>query len=125
MLPNDLRALARIAPIDQNFADISSMRDSDQMGGQSGGRRGSRKSRKSSKSRKSRKNRKSRKSRKSSKSSNSRKSRKSSKSRKNRRQSGGRHMLHEGSPLNSPNMLLSKSDAATAGTADFNSNRLN
>jgi hypothetical protein len=54
-----------------------------------------------------------------------RKSRKSRKSRKNRRQSGGRHMLHEGSPLNSPNMLLSKSDAATAGTADFNSNRLN
>jgi hypothetical protein len=106
MLPQDLRSFARVGGLDASIADASTQRDPDQVV-QQGGRRNSRKnSRKNRKnSRKNRKN--SRKNRK-----NSRKNRKNS--RKNRKQHGG-----GGAPYNQPTMLLSASDAAKAGTADF------
>jgi len=103
-----LRDIARVGPLDHKLTEIVGMRDPDQPGGSmSGGRRRNRKNRKDS--RKNRKN-----SRK-----NSRKNRKNSrKNRKNsRRQGGGGHWSP--SPIGAPNMLLSQSEAAKAGTADF------
>uniref|UniRef100_A0A6C0KQ37 Uncharacterized protein n=1 Tax=viral metagenome TaxID=1070528 RepID=A0A6C0KQ37_9ZZZZ len=106
LLPQELRDMARVSPVDMKNAEIIGMHDPDQMGGtntMSGGRRrkSSRKNRKAS-----RKNRKA--------------SRKSRKSRKNRRnQRGGARTEMGGAPYDSPNMLLSPSEAAKAGTGDF------
>jgi len=109
MLPGDLRSFARIGGLDDSIAAAATQRDPDQMPLQTGGRR-ARNSRKNRNSRKgSRKNKKgSRKNKKA--------SRKSSrKNRKNRKQYGGAM----GAPYNQPTMLLSASEAAKAGTADF------
>jgi hypothetical protein len=125
MLPQDLRSFARVGGLDASIADASHMRDPDQMPVQKGGRRSSRKNRASRKNRKNmRKNKKSRKAsrknKKSLKASRKNKkslkaSRKNKKSRRNRKQRGGAM----GAPYNQPTMLLSASDAAKAGTADF------
>jgi hypothetical protein len=105
MLPQDLRSFARVGGLDASIADAATQRDPDQVSVQQGGRRVS--GRKSS-HKASRKNRKaSRKNKK-----NSRKNRKNSS--KNKKQHGG-----GGAPYNQPTMLLSASDAAKAGTADF------
>ena len=119
MLPQDLRSFARVGGLDDSIAAAATQRDPDQMPVQHGGRR--RKNKKNSRkpSRKpSRKNKKnSRKvSRKNKK--NSRKNRKNSRtpSRKNRKNQRGGAV---GAPFNQPTMLLSASDAAKAGTADF------
>ena len=102
MLPGDLRSFARIGGLDESIAAAATQRDPDQMPLQTGGRR-ARNSRKNRNSRKaSRKNKKA--------------SRKSSRrNRKNRKQYGGAM----GAPYNQPTMLLSASEAAKAGTADF------
>ena len=112
LLDPALRDMARIQPLDTKLTEINGMRDPDQMGGMptmSGGRR--RNTRKSKKSKKSKKD-----SRKSKKSKKSKKS-----SRKGRSQRGGSHGNYSGAgqPMSAPNMLLSSSDAAKAGTADF------
>ena len=97
MLPGDLRSFARIGGLDASIADAAQMRDPDQvqMPAQKGGRRG----------KASRKNKDSRKNKKA-----SRKNKKNS-----RKQYGGAM----GAPYNQPTMLLSASEAAKAGTADF------
>jgi hypothetical protein len=110
LLPDDLRVAARIAPLDARLGEISGMSDQPSIAPMKGGRRksrrGGKKSRKASK--KSRKGRKaSKKSRKSSK-----KSRKAGK----RKMRGG---AYSPAPYNAPTMLLSSSEAAKAGTADF------
>ena len=110
LLDPALRDMARIQPLDTKLTEINGMRDPDQVSSiptMSGGRRkNAKKSRKASK-----------KSRKASK-----KSRKASKkSKKSRKQRGGSYGNYSGSgqPLSAPNMLLSSSEAAKAGTADF------
>ena len=129
-LPPDLREMAKVSGGDASFRDIAGLRDSDQV--MSGGRRrgSSRKSRKGSKSRKNnmRKSRKNnmRKSRKNnmrkSRKNNMRKSRKNN-MRKSRRgsksQRGGAYTNVSGAPYGGDSMLLSPSEAARAGTADF------
>ena len=118
LLPQELRDMARVTPVDMKNAEIIGMHDPDQMGGMNmmkGGRRNN--MRKSRKDRKSRNNmRKSRKDRKSSRKSrkSSRKGRKSSKG-----QRGGARTEVAGAPYDSPNMLLSPSEALKAGTGDF------
>jgi hypothetical protein len=114
LLPAELVPSSRTGSLDAALQEIQGMSD---FGGQSGGRR--RKSKKSY--RKSKKS--SRKSKKSSRKSKkaSRKSKKSSRkskksNRKSRRMYGG---ALAGAPYNSPSMLLSGSQAAKAGTADF------
>ena len=97
LLDPALRDMARVQPLDTKLTEINGMRDPDQMGGMptmSGGRR--RNTRKSKKSKK-----------------NSRKGRKG--------QRGGSHGNYSGAgqPMSAPNMLLSSSDAAKAGTGDF------
>ena len=111
MLPGDLRSFARIGGLDASIADAATQRDPDQMPLQKGGRR-SKASRKNKGSRKGKGKKASRKgSRKGKKA-----SRKSSrKNRKSRKQYGGAM----GAPYNQPTMLLSASEAAKAGTADF------
>ena len=111
MLPDDLRASARVEPTFSSFQQIQGMSDMPQAStptAQTGGRRrkASKKSRKSSK--KSRKA--SKKSRKASK-----KSRKSSK----KTHKGSRKMRGGMAEINSPTMLLTPAMAAKAGTADF------
>jgi hypothetical protein len=124
LLPSELRDIARIGPLDGKLGEIVGMRDPDQVapaapqagGGRRRGRKASRKNRKASrKNRKaSRKNRKgSRKNRKG-----SRKSHKGSRRNRRNNMMGGAYP-GDGSPLSSPNMLLSASQAAKAGTADF------
>ena len=130
LLPQELRDMARVTPVDMKNSEIIGMHDPDQMGGvgtMTGGRRRKLYMRKSRKSnmRKARKSRKSnmRKSRKT----NMRKTRKSRKTnmRKSRRsnmrrgQRGGARTEMGGAPYDSPNMLLSPSEAAKAGTGDF------
>jgi hypothetical protein len=107
MLPGDLRSFARIGGLDDSIAAAATQRDPDQMPLQKGGRR----------ARNSRKNRNSRKgSRKAKGKKASRKTKSSRKSsRRSRRQYGGAM----GAPYNQPTMLLSASEAAKAGTADF------
>jgi hypothetical protein len=102
VLPENLHASARVAPLDAAIKEIQGLKD------QSGGRR--RKSRKSSK--KSRKS--SKKSRKSSKKSrkSSKKSRKSSK--KSRKQRGGMYSLENAQSVNASGMLLSPALEAKA-----------
>ena len=91
LLPSNLHASARIAPLDAALHEIQGMKD------QGGGRRRNRKA-----SRKNRKNRKaSRKNRKA-----SRKNRKNRKSRKNRKQGGGSYKLDTAADYNGPSMLL-------------------
>ena len=117
-LPQELRDMARVSGGDASFRDIVGLSDS--AAPMSGGRRrgGSRKSRRGSKSRKSRRGSKSRKN-------NMRKSRRGSKSRKNnmrksrRGQRGGAYTNVSGAPYGGDSMLLSPSEAARAGTADF------
>ena len=112
LLPRELVDSSRTGSLDMKIAEIGGMRDPDQLpvAPQAGGRRrrscrkGSRKNRKGS-----RKNRKG--SRKG-----SRKNRKGSRKGSRRNLSGGGL---DGSPLSAPNMLLSASQAAKAGTADF------
>jgi hypothetical protein len=106
MLPGDLRSFARIGGLDASIADAATQRDPDQMPLQKGGRR-SKASRKNKGSRKGKGKKASRKGKKA--------SRKSKGSRKSRKQYGGAM----GAPYNQPTMLLSASEAAKAGTADF------
>jgi hypothetical protein len=110
MLPDDLRASARVEPTFASFQQIQGMSDMPQAPQQTGGRR-RKASKKSKKSRKASK--KSKKSRKASKKSRkaSKKSKKSSKS--SRKMRGGM------AEISSPTMLLSPAMAAKAGTADF------
>ena len=110
LLPDDLRVAARIAPLDARLGEISGMSDQPSIAPMKGGRRKSRRGGKKSRKalKKSRKGRKaSKKSRKSSK-----KSRKAGK----RKMRGG---AYSPAPYNAPTMLLSSSEAAKAGTADF------
>jgi hypothetical protein len=107
LLPDDLRVAARIAPLDARLGEISGMSDQSSIAPMKGGRRKSRRGGK--KSRKALK--KSRKGRKASK-----KSRKSSKKSRKRKMRGG---AYSPAPYNAPTMLLSSSEAAKAGTADF------
>jgi hypothetical protein len=114
MLPGDLRSFARIGGLDASIADAASQRDPDQMPLQKGGRR-SKASRKNKGSRKGKGKKASRKGKKASRKG-SRKGKKASrKNRKSRKQYGGAM----GAPYNQPTMLLSASEAAKAGTADF------
>jgi hypothetical protein len=121
LLPAELRDMARIGPLDGKLGEIVGMRDPDQVAvaPQAGGgrrRKASRKNRKGSR-KASRKNRKaSRKNRKA-----SRKNRKASRrnARRNNMNMMGGSYPGDGAPLSSPNMLLSASQAAKAGTADF------
>lgn len=94
-LPQELRDMARVSGGDASFRDIVGLSDS--AAPMSGGRRrgGSRKSRRGSKSRKN----------------NMRKSR--------RGQRGGAYTNVSGAPYGGDSMLLSPSEAARAGTADF------
>ena len=103
MLPDDLRASARVEPTFASFQQIQGMSDMPQAPtptAQTGGRR-----RKASK--------KSKKSRKASKK--AKKSRKSSK----KSHKGSRKMRGGMAEINSPTMLLTPAMAAKAGTADF------
>ena len=137
LLDGNLREMARVGPLDVSIADAARMRDPDQSGGGRSRKNTMRKSRKNAmrKSRKSeRKSRKSeRKSRKSERKSRSRKaqrksrkaqrkSRKSarkSRSRKAQRKMFGGSASYAGAPIAQDSMLLSRADAARAGTADF------
>ena len=116
LLDPALRDMARVQPLDTKLTEINGMRDPDQMGGMAtmngGGRR--RNTRKAKKSKKSKKG--SRKSKKSKK--NSRKGRKGCKGRSQRGGSYGNYS-GDGQPISAPNMLLSSSEAAKAGTGDF------
>jgi hypothetical protein len=107
MLPDELRMAARVGGLDASLRETVGLRDLDMP--QKGGRRTTRKAKKSKKSKKS-KAKKSKKSKKS-------KAKKSKKSKKSRRQSGGARF--EGAELSASNMLLTPSQAARAGTADF------
>lgn len=108
MLESGLREFARVGGLDASVAAAASQRDPDQMI-QKGGRRTGRKNKASKKSKKNRKA--------SKKSKNNRNSKKSKKNRKSRsRQAGGALV---GAPFNGPTMLLTPTEAARAGTADF------
>ena len=142
LLDGNLREMARVGPLDASIAAAAGMRDPDQSGGgrksqrktRKAARKGRKSERKSRKSeRKSRKGRKSeRKSRKSERKSrkSERKSRKAQrKGRKSERKGRkserkGRKMFggsasYAGAPIAQDSMLLSRADAARAGTADF------
>jgi len=109
LLPDDLRVAARIAPLDARLGEISGMSDQPTVAPMKGGRRKSRRAGK--KSKKSRKGRKA-----------SKKSRKGRKASKKSRKAGKRKMrggAYSPAPYNAPTMLLSSSEAAKAGTADF------
>ena len=94
MLPAELRSFARVDGIDASVSAASHMRDSDQVHAQVGGRRKMRsKTRSNSRS----------------------KSRSKSRAKKQR----GGAFAFTGAPLSQSNMLLSATDAAKAGTADF------
>jgi hypothetical protein len=113
LLPDDLRVAARIAPLDARLGEISGMSDQPSIAPMKGGKRKSRKGgKKSKKSLKSRKA--SKKSRKASKK--SRKASKKSRKAGKRKMRGG---AYSPAPYNAPTMLLSSSEAAKAGTADF------
>ena len=128
MLPGDLRSFARIGGLDDSIAAAATQRDPDQMPAQKGGRR-SKASRKNKDSRKNKGSRKASRKAKGKKASRKAKGKKASrkakgkkasrkssrKNRKNRKQYGGAM----GAPYNQPTMLLSASEAAKAGTADF------
>ena len=101
MLPEELRSFARVGGLD------ASLRDATALAAQSGGRR---KNVTAKKGKKAKKAKKAKKGVNCKKAKNSRKSRKSGKSRK---QYGG------AAHFNSPTMLLTPSQAAKAGTADF------
>jgi hypothetical protein len=107
MLPGDLRSFARIGGLDDSIAAAATQRDPDQMPLQKGGRRASRKNRNSRKGKKASRKAKGKKA--------SRKAKGKKASRRSRRQYGGAM----GAPYNQPTMLLSASEAAKAGTADF------
>jgi hypothetical protein len=123
MLPQELRAGARVDSLDTAHGQIVGMRDQD-FAKQTGGAR-KRNAKKSSKAKKSRKERKaSKKSRKNKKSRKSKKSRKASKKsrqeRKSKKSRKERKLFYGGfSPVGANTMLLSPSAAAKAGTADF------
>ena len=145
MLPQELRDMARISPLDGHIQAAGQMHDSDQQAMRGGGHQlgegfpvggdsmllshaDAQKAMVGGKSRKNRKSRKNqmRKSRKSqmrkSRKSQMRKSRKnqmrkSRKSQMRKRQSGGSHLW--GSPVDAPAELLSPNEAQKAGTADF------
>jgi hypothetical protein len=112
LLPQDLRSFARVGGLDASIADAATQRDPDQVV-QTGGRRvsgkASRKNKKNSRKNKKNSRKASLKNRK-----NRKNSKNSRKNRKNKKQYGG-----GGAPYNQPTMLLSASDAAKAGTADF------
>jgi hypothetical protein len=119
LLPQELRASARVEPIDAADQFIKGMRDPPfdtmptppaQTGGARRRRGASRKARKASK--------KSRKARKGSRKA-SKKSRKARASRKASRRSQRGGALLNGAPLSQPTMLLTPAQAAKAGTADF------
>jgi len=84
LLPSELHASARVAPLDAAIREIQGMKD------QAGGRR----------------NRKSRKNRKTNRKANRKTNRKNRKSRKNRKQCGGSYKLDSASPYDAPSMLL-------------------
>ena len=93
LLPSNLHASARIAPLDAAINEIQGMKD--QGGGRRRNRKASRKDRKNRKNRKaSRKDRKNRKS--------TRKNRKN----RNRKQNGGSYKLDTAADYNGPSMLL-------------------
>lgn len=104
MLPEELRSFARVGGLD------ASLRDASALAAQTGGRRKNVTAKKGKKAKKAKKGVNCKKARKSRK---SRKSKKSRKSRKSRKQYGGAALF------NSPTMLLTPSQAAKAGTADF------
>ncbi len=118
LLPAELRASARVEPIDAADQFIKGMRDppfdtmpvAAQKGGARRRRRASRKGRKASKKASKKASRKE--SRKE-----SRKGRKASRKASRRAQRGG--ALLNGAPLSQPTMLLTPAQAAKAGTADF------
>lgn len=95
MLPEELRSFARVGGLD------SSLRDASALAAQTGGRRKNVTAKKGKKAKKAKKG------------VNCKKARKSRKSRKSRKQYGG------AAHFNSPTMLLTPSQAAKAGTADF------
>ena len=128
MLPDELRMAARVGGLDESFRATAGMSDTD-MPFQKGGRRSTRKVTRKAKAAKSKakkskaKKSKAKKSKKS-KAKKSKKSKKSkakkskaAKSKKSRRQSGGAR--YEGAELSASPMLLTPSQAARAGTADF------
>ena len=120
MLPDELRMAARVGGLDESLRATAGMSDTD-MPFQKGGRRSTRKVTRKAKSAKSKsKKSKAKKSKaKKSKKSKAKKSKaaKSKKSKKSRRQSGGAR--YEGAELSASPMLLTPSQAARAGTADF------
>lgn len=108
MLPDELRMAARVGVLDADLRATQGMSDSGAaMPAQQGGRRTKSKAKKS-KSKKS----------KAKKSKKSKSKSKAKKSKKSRRQSGGARML-DGAALSESPMLLTPSQAARAGTADF------
>ena len=113
LLPQELRDMARVTPVDMKNAEIIGMHDPDQMGGMNTMKGGRRKGSRSASRNNMRKSRKSRKANRK----NTRKNRKSRKSRRN--QGGGARTEMGGAPYDSPNMLLSPSEALKAGTGDF------
>ena len=129
MLPTELRMVARVGGLDGFVADAATQRDPDQLPlavpAQKGGRRSSKKSKaakskaaksKAAKSKAAKSSKKS-KAAKSSKKSKAAKSAKKS-SKKSKKQAGGFRSI-EGAPYGQSPMLLSASQAAKAGTADF------
>ena len=113
MLPSELRMVARVGGLDDSISAAATQRDPDQMplasasaSAQKGGRRKSKAAKSGRKS-------------KAAKSKAAKSSRKSSrKSNKSRKQAGGFRQI-EGAPYGQSPMLLSASQAAKAGTADF------
>jgi len=95
MLPQELRSFARVGGLD------ASLRDATTLAAQTGGRRKNVTAKKAKKAKKGKKAKK------------AKKAKKSRKSRKSRKQYGG------AAHFNSPTMLLTPSEAAKAGTADF------
>lgn len=121
MLPDELRMAARVGGLDASLRETVGLNDLDMP--QKGGRRtvkGTRKAKKSKASKKSSKKASKKSKSKAKKSKASKKSKKSKKSRKSRksRQSGGA-LKFEGAELSASPMLLTPSQAARAGTADF------
>jgi hypothetical protein len=128
LLPQELRDSARIIPLDVKSQEIVGLHDPDQVAmPMSGGRRLGGKGRNSrmyrkNNMRKSRKNnmRKSRKNNmRKSRKNNMRKSKGSRKNNMRKSQRGGAYTPVVGSPNDAPNMLLTPSEAAKAGTGDF------
>ena len=117
LLPQELRDSARIIPLDVKSQEIVGLHDPDQVAmPMSGGRRlggkgrgGSRMYCKSSRKNAMRKSRKN----------NMRKSKDSRKNNMRKSQRGGAYTSVVGSPNDAPNMLLTPSEAAKAGTGDF------